>query len=75
MLFTTGRLARLNYLSGSYEIVSRGDHVLCAVTGQKIPLDALRYWSHELQEAYANAEIASVRYGEQRAKGTLPDRS
>jgi hypothetical protein len=75
MLFATGRLAQLTYLSGSYEITGRGDHVLCAVTGQKIPLDALRYWSHELQEAYANADLASARYAEQRAKGTLPDRS
>lgn len=71
MLFTTGRLARLTYLSGSYEMVTRGDHVLCAVTKQKIPLDALRYWSHELQEAYATADIASNRYAEVRAKGEI----
>ncbi len=71
MLFSTGRLARLNYLSGSYEMVSRGDHVLCAVTGQKIPLDALRYWSHELQEAYVSADVASVRYAELRAQGKI----
>lgn len=71
MLFATGRLARLKYLSGSYEMLSRGDHVLCAVTGQQIPLDRLRYWSHEVQEAYANADIASVRYAEMRAKGMI----
>ena len=71
MLFATGRLARLNYLSGSYEIVTRGDHVLCAVTGQPIPLDRLRYWSHELQEAYLNADIASNRYAAAKAEGKL----
>ena len=43
--------------------------MFCAVTNQRIPLAALRYWSHELQEAYFNAEIASNRYAEQRAKG------
>ncbi len=71
MLFTNNRLAQLRYLSGSFEMLSRGDHVLCAATNQPIPLDRLRYWSHELQEAYANADIASRRYAEQRALGRL----
>jgi hypothetical protein len=66
-----GRPARLQYLSGSYRVVGQGDHVLCAVTGQRIPLNSLRYWSHELQEAYASAEIAARRYAEARAKGKL----
>lgn len=69
--FTHGRLARLRYLSGSFKRLSDGDHVLCAVSGQKIPLDQLRYWSHELQEAYASAEAAAARYTEARAKGLL----
>jgi hypothetical protein len=71
MLFVSGRLARLRYLSGSYEVLGRGDHVLCAVTGAQISLDSLRYWSHELQEAYASADIASARYAEMRAQGKL----
>lgn len=69
--FTHGRQARLRYLSGSFKRISDGDHVLCAVTGQKIPLDQLRYWSHELQEAYASAEVAGARYAEAREKGLL----
>jgi hypothetical protein len=69
MLDRFGRLAKLQYESGSYRILSPGDHVLCAVTQQRIPLASLRYWSHELQEAYFNAEIASNRYAEMRAKG------
>jgi hypothetical protein len=32
--------------------------VICAVTKQAIPLDALRYWSVEHQEAYASAAAA-----------------
>lgn len=71
MLFASGKLAKLRYLSGSYEVMSRGDHVVCAVTGQKIPLDRLRYWSHELQEAYVDAVVASQRYAEMRAQGVL----
>jgi hypothetical protein len=35
-----------------------GDHVVCAVTRQPIPLGDLRYWSVERQEPYASAEIA-----------------
>ena len=32
-----------------------------AVTGEPIPLDTLRYWSVEHQEAYATCEIATRR--------------
>ena len=47
--------ARLHYLQGTFRVLSSGDHVVCAVTGQPIPLDQLRYWSVERQEAYASA--------------------
>jgi hypothetical protein len=69
--FAAGRPARLRYLSGSFKVIADGDHVVCAVTGQKIPLSSLRYWSHELQEPYASAEAAARRYAEARAKGLL----
>ena len=36
-----------------------GDHVVCAVSGEAIPLDDLRYWSVAKQEAYATAEIST----------------
>jgi len=71
MLFASGRLAKLRYLSGSFEVMARGDHVICAVTGQKILLERLRYWSHELQEAYVDAEAATRRHAEMRAQGKL----
>ncbi|KUR75933.1 DUF2093 domain-containing protein [Novosphingobium sp. FSW06-99] len=61
-----GRLARLQYLPGTFRQLSPGDHVLCAVTGAPIPLDLLRYWSADLQEAYASAEIATKRLLEQK---------
>ncbi|TPE58671.1 DUF2093 domain-containing protein [Sandaracinobacter neustonicus] len=69
--FSAGRPAKIRYLSGSFKIISDGDHVLCAVSGQKIPLSQLRYWSHVLQEAYASAELAAVRYAEAREKGLI----
>ena len=36
-----------------------GDHVVCAVSGEAIPLDDLRYWSVAKQEPYATAEIST----------------
>jgi hypothetical protein len=54
-----GREARLRYLANSFRVLVPGDHVLCAVTGQKIPLDRLRYWSVARQEAYASAEAST----------------
>lgn len=72
MLDTSGgRVAKLRYLSGSFHVVAPGDHVLCAVTGARIALGHLRYWSHELQEAYASPEVAVARYTEARAAGRL----
>lgn len=53
-----GRPAKLHYLANSFRMLVPGDHVACAVTGQKILLDDLRYWSVEKQEPYATAEIA-----------------
>jgi hypothetical protein len=59
MLMTSkGRLARLHYLPGTFRVLSHGDHVLCAVTHQPIPLSELKYWSIERQEAYASAEAS-----------------
>ena len=60
-----GRLARLHYLPGTFRQLSAGDQVICAVTAARIPLDVLRYWSAERQEAYASAEIATKRLLEQ----------
>ena len=59
MLMTAkGRPARLHYLPGAFRVLSHGDHVLCAVTRQPIPLDQLRYWSVDRQEPYLDAVIA-----------------
>ena len=61
--------AKLRYLDGEYEVLQAGSYVACAVTGTHIPLDALRYWSVDLQEAYATPEIATQRMQE---KGLVP---
>jgi hypothetical protein len=58
LMSTKGRPAKLHYLPGTFRVLTNGDHVVCAVTGQTIPIDRLRYWSVERQEAYASPEAA-----------------
>lgn len=60
LMSNNSRLARLHYLSGGFRVLSPGDHVVCARTGETIPLDVLHYWSAERQEAYANAQAATA---------------
>ena len=68
MLMTgAGAPARIQYLPGTFRVLSDGDHVICAVTATRIPLHELRYWSVERQEPYVDAE-ASLK-AEQRAAG------
>ncbi|MBK8456015.1 MAG: DUF2093 domain-containing protein [Phyllobacteriaceae bacterium] len=55
------REARIRYLDGDFQVVSPGSHVRCAVTGQMIPLDELKYWSVDRQEAYVDAAASLAR--------------
>jgi hypothetical protein len=59
-----GDIAKLHYGDGDFVVMRPGRFVLCAVTGQKIPLEALRYWNAGLQEAYATPDIALQRWRE-----------
>jgi hypothetical protein len=52
------RAAKLHYMANNFRVLVPGDHVICAVSGDKIPLDNLRYWNVARQEAYASAELA-----------------
>ena len=52
------REARIRYLDGDFQVITPGSFVRCAVTGESIPLDELKYWSVARQEAYLNAEIS-----------------
>ena len=54
----SGAPAKVRYLHGTFRVLSNGDHVVCAVTGTKIPLRELRYWSVERQEPYVDAEAS-----------------
>jgi hypothetical protein len=63
------REAKIRYLDGDFQILLPGGYVICAVTGKQIPIDELKYWSVDRQEAYADAS-ASLE-GDKRA-GALP---
>jgi hypothetical protein len=54
--FTAGPEASLRYLHGEYKIMRDGAYVRCAVTGTPIPLEDLKYWSVDRQEAYATTD-------------------
>ena len=58
LMYGSGKAARVHYLPGTFRLLTDGDHVLCAMTGAKIPLSELRYWSVERQEAYVDADAS-----------------
>ncbi|MEP3435642.1 MAG: DUF2093 domain-containing protein [Hoeflea sp.] len=64
------RPAKIRYLDGDFQILTPGSHVVCAVTGELIPIEELKYWSVARQEPYVDVN-ASVT-ADQRA-GILPD--
>jgi hypothetical protein len=53
--------AEVKYLDGDFRVVKPGAFVRCAVTGAAIPLEELKYWSVDLQEAYASPEAVAER--------------
>ena len=61
--FEGGGEAVIQYLDSNIRVVRPGSYVRCAVTGQPIPLDQLKYWSVERQEAYASPDAVLDRLG------------
>ena len=61
--------AEVKYLDGDFRVVRPGAFVRCAVTNVPIPLEELKYWSVELQEAYATPEAVLERH----APGRMQD--
>jgi len=58
--------AKVEFLDGDFRIVRPGAYVRCAVTGEPIPLEELRYWSVDRQEAYASPAAVMKRETELR---------
>ncbi|MGX7927621.1 DUF2093 domain-containing protein [Tsuneonella sp. HG094] len=62
MLMKSGdQAAQLIYGPNGFRVMRPGNHVVCAVSGEAIPLEALRYWSVDRQEPYASADLATRR--------------
>jgi hypothetical protein len=55
--------AIVEYLDSNLKVIRPGAYVRCAVTGQAIALDELRYWSVERQEAYSSPQSVLRRLG------------
>jgi hypothetical protein len=55
--------ADVEYLDGDFRIRRPGAYVRCAATGVAIPLEDLRYWNVERQEAYSSpdAKLAAMK--------------
>ena len=53
------KLAKLIYLPNNFQIIEKGDYVVCAISRKKINLDNLNYWNVELQEPYFSYVEAS----------------
>jgi hypothetical protein len=58
-----GGEAVVEYLDSNLKVIRPGSFVRCAVTGEAIPLDQVRYWSVERQEAYSSPEAVLRRLG------------
>ena len=61
LMSSSEKPAKLYYGPSTFRVLRPGQHVVCAVSGEIIPLEELRYWSAEYQEAYASCEIATKR--------------
>lgn len=50
--------AKIRYLDADFQIIVQGSFVVCAITGQRIPIDELKYWSVARQQAYVDADAS-----------------
>ncbi len=54
--------AKLRYLDADFTVMTPGAFVRCAITGKPIPVDDLKYWNVDRQEAYFDADTAWQAY-------------
>ena len=52
------REAKLRYMDADFLVLSPGVFVTCAITGKHIPVEDLKYWNVDTQEAYIDADAA-----------------
>lgn len=61
LMSSADRPAMLFYQPNGFRVLSPGKYVICALSGAEVPLEALRYWCVERQEAYASPDLATKR--------------
>jgi hypothetical protein len=66
--FALGQEAKIRYLDGEFQVLKNGSFVRCAVTGEPIRIEELRYWSVAYQEPYINAAASLKRHLERAGK-------
>ena len=55
------KLAKIKYLPNNFELLEKGDHVICAISGKPISLENLNYWNVDLQEPYYSYKEAAIK--------------
>ena len=65
--FAFGQEAKVRYLDGEFQVLQNGAYVRCAVTGEPVRIEELRYWSVARQEPYIDAEASLRRHLERMA--------
>jgi hypothetical protein len=68
--FALGQEAKIRYLDGEFQVLKNGSYVRCAVTGEPIRIEDLRYWSVAYQEPYVNAAASLRRHLERIGKAS-----
>jgi hypothetical protein len=58
--------AKIKFNANSFDIVEKGDYVICSVSKKQIPLEELNYWNVDLQEAYYSPIEVKKRYEEKK---------
>jgi len=58
-----GGEAVIEYRDANIRVVKPGHFVRCAVTGEDIPIDELKYWSVARQEAYVSPQAVLQSFG------------
>lgn len=69
--FAFGQEAKIRYLDGEFQVLKNGAYVRCAVTGEPIRIEDLRYWSVACQEPYIDAQASLRRHLERNGKTGL----
>ena len=54
--------AKLLFKHNYFDIIEKGDYVLCAVSGKEIFLNDLNYWNVDLQEAYFSPKEVNEKF-------------